>query len=137
MLIELATGSYPYGEAGKEIGTLTPLELAQCIVHEAPPKLSAEHFRPDLVDLVARCLMPQPEHRPTPDGLMEHPYFRAYAAIGDADPDLIAWISGVIAERRTRHAAAAAVAAAAAAAASQFSPPPGSSPEPGSAFMYM
>ena len=69
---------------------------------------------------------------------MEHPYFLAYAAIGDNDPALIAWILSVIEERRARHAAAATVAqaAAAAAAAGPFSPPPGSSPEPGSVFMY-
>ena len=118
-LVELALGRYPYGDPTKDVNLLTPLELAQYIVHEAPPRLAAGTFRPELIDLCARCMMPQPEHRPTPEGLATHPYFLMYAAIGDGDPELVTWIRSVVQERRAKQAGGAAAAAAAAQAQAQ------------------
>ena len=99
-LMELAVGRFPYPSGSNEsLRQLSPIELAQCIVNDAPPRLPDGCFRPELVDFVARCLIPQPSQRPTPNQLMTHPYFEIYARVPPGDQEIVLWIQSIIATR--------------------------------------
>ena len=168
---------------------MQPLELAQCIVHEPPPRLPADQFPAEFVDFTARCvwhsmrttpsrvhvcrrrlpsqavgvcnlhslsayldgpaggficalngcrcLVAEPSHRQSPEDLMLHPYFAAYASIEAGDPELVSLIVAVMQQREEAASQARAVNSASAAAEAASAPPAGGlvlSPEPGSTF---
>lgn len=73
MMIELATGSFPFGDSSK----MAPegiLDLLQRIVNESPPSLQPrEGISPELCDFVDRCLTKESE-RWDPQELINHPF---------------------------------------------------------------
>lgn len=72
-VMELAIGRFPFdtndSTAGDRAsaGPMGILDLLQTIVHEPAPKLpQSEAFPPILHDFIAKCLLKDPEMRPTP-----------------------------------------------------------------------
>ena len=72
-LMELAIGRFPFdasdAAAGDRAsaGPMGILDLLQQIVHEPAPRLpESDAFPPYLHDMVAKCLLKNPEERPTP-----------------------------------------------------------------------
>jgi len=71
-LMELAIGKFPFhsdsaDEAGGPQGIL---DLLQQIVHEPSPKLPQSEAFPEILhQIIAKCLMKDPVHRPTPQKL--------------------------------------------------------------------
>ncbi|WFD21302.1 mitogen-activated protein kinase kinase [Malassezia caprae] len=88
-MIELAHGSFPFAldyqddpdattravPRVQEVRSLSILELLQHIVFEPPPQLNPDpRFPPCMVDFVNRCLCKDPQLRPTPMELRQHPF---------------------------------------------------------------
>jgi mitogen-activated protein kinase kinase len=72
-IMELAVGRFPFDQNDKEAGERTSagplgiLDLLQTIVHEPAPKLpKSDAFPPILDDFIAKCLLKNPDERPTP-----------------------------------------------------------------------
>lgn len=72
-LMELAIGKFPFNNSDNDDETGGPqgiLDLLQQIVLEPAPKLpKSDAFPTILEDMIARCLMKDPEQRPTPQEL--------------------------------------------------------------------
>ncbi len=75
-LMELAIGRFPFdaseSAAGDRAsaGPMGILDLLQQIVHEPAPKLpKSDAFPPILEDMIQKCLVKEPEQRPTPEML--------------------------------------------------------------------
>ncbi|KAH3684322.1 hypothetical protein WICPIJ_004702 [Wickerhamomyces pijperi] len=67
MLIELATGDFPFGKQDTPNGIL---DLLQRIVNEEPPKLPRDKYSREMCNFVEMCLRKQTD-RPTPDELLK------------------------------------------------------------------
>ncbi|PSK58657.1 hypothetical protein B9Z65_6672 [Elsinoe australis] len=82
-LMELAIGKFPFGNGGDSDdepgGPQGILDLLQQIVLEPAPKLpKSDAFPKILEDVIAKCLMKDPEQRPTPQELYEaDPFLQA------------------------------------------------------------
>lgn len=73
-LVEMSTGVFPYpSDPSIKRGSLSPIELLQCIVNEPPPCLHSQQYGDALRDFVGKCLQKQPQDRPTPEQLSHHP----------------------------------------------------------------
>ncbi|AOA60380.1 Signal transducing MAP kinase kinase [Komagataella phaffii CBS 7435] len=74
MLIELATGKFPFGD-NSSMGPDSILDLLQRVVNEKPPSLDPEKFSSQLCDFVNLCLKKESE-RPNPIELIRHPFLK-------------------------------------------------------------
>ena len=75
-LMELAIGRFPFDSSDEAAGDRANagptgiLDLLQQIVHEPAPKLpKSDAFPTILEDMIARCLLKNPDERPTPQEL--------------------------------------------------------------------
>ncbi|CAK8680398.1 dual specificity mitogen-activated protein kinase kinase 5-like [Clavelina lepadiformis] len=74
-LCELAIGKFPYPQLQAKLAGsrgVVPMEVMQCIVNEAAPRLPTQSVSPDLCDFVQCCLQKEAENRPSPDQLCRH-----------------------------------------------------------------
>ncbi|KAJ9664262.1 MAP kinase kinase (MEK) [Coniosporium apollinis] len=106
-LMELAIGKFPFsggddrdGEAGGPQGIL---DLLQQIVGEPAPRLpKSDAFPSILEDMIAKCLLKNPNQRPTPQELYESDPF--LLAAKRTPVDLEAWaVSMMERQKRTSH----------------------------------
>jgi mitogen-activated protein kinase kinase len=81
-VMELAIGRFPFDSSDSaagdraSAGPMGILDLLQQIVHEPAPKLpKSEAFPPILDDFVAKCLLKNPDDRPTPRDLYDKDNF--------------------------------------------------------------
>ncbi|KAI9833630.1 MAG: hypothetical protein M1819_003583 [Sarea resinae] len=81
-LMELAIGRFPFDSSDSaagdraDAGPMGILDLLQQIVHEPAPKLpKSDAFPSILEDMISKCLIKQPEGRPTPQELYEEDAF--------------------------------------------------------------
>ena len=81
-VMELAIGRFPFDSSDAaagdraSAGPMGILDLLQTIVHEAAPKLpKSEAFPPILDEFVAKCLLKNPDERPTPRELYDRDLF--------------------------------------------------------------
>ncbi|KAK8190373.1 dual specificity mitogen-activated protein kinase [Phyllosticta capitalensis] len=102
-LMELAIGKFPFNNSDNDDETGGPqgiLDLLQQIVLEPAPKLpKSDAFPTILEDMIARCLMKDPEQRPTPQELYESDAF--ILAAKRTPVDLAAWAVSMM-ERQNR-----------------------------------
>ncbi|KAJ1647484.1 MAP kinase kinase (MEK) [Coemansia erecta] len=75
-LMELALGRYPLRAEGD---SMSIFEMLSYINTETLPTLSQDEFPLGLCDLVAKCLIKDPNARPTLKDLLNHPYTRECA----------------------------------------------------------
>ncbi|CAO3647222.1 unnamed protein product [Cunninghamella blakesleeana] len=73
MIIELATGKFPFPPDGD---TLSIFEMLQHIVNEPVPTLS-DKYPAQLVGFVGQCLIKDEKLRATPSDLMKHDYLKS------------------------------------------------------------
>jgi mitogen-activated protein kinase kinase len=71
-LMELAIGKHPFSAA--DGGQLPIIELLGLIVKADAPTLPPGGFSPEFEDFMAKCLIKDPEARPTPRQLLQHPF---------------------------------------------------------------
>nr|XP_019051202.1 STE/STE7 protein kinase [Kwoniella bestiolae CBS 10118]OCF30132.1 STE/STE7 protein kinase [Kwoniella bestiolae CBS 10118] len=93
-IIELAKGCYPYPP---ETYSNVFAQL-QAIVNGAPPTLPPG-YSDDANDFVAKCLMKDPNQRPTYAQLLEHPFL---VADKDAEVDMVGWVAAALDRRAAR-----------------------------------
>ncbi|ODQ77965.1 hypothetical protein BABINDRAFT_163016 [Babjeviella inositovora NRRL Y-12698] len=92
MLIELAAGSFPFGDNS----TVAPegiLDLLQSIVNEEPPTLDRTRFSAPLCDFVDCCLRKE-KQRSGPWELLDHPFLQGMSD-GVYDKEIRAWAKKV------------------------------------------
>ena len=68
-LFELAAGHFPYGQS---------IGVWRSIVLEEPPVLPSDLFSAHFVDFVSKCMKKEPQERPKPEALIDHPFLRLY-----------------------------------------------------------
>ncbi|EOD45873.1 putative map kinase kinase ste7 protein [Neofusicoccum parvum UCRNP2] len=102
-LMELAIGKFPFNNSDNDDEAGGPqgiLDLLQQIVLEPAPKLpKSDAFPSILEDMIARCLMKNPDERPTPEQLFESDPF--LLAAKRTPVDLEAWAVSMM-ERQNR-----------------------------------
>ncbi|KAI9747743.1 MAG: hypothetical protein M4579_007399 [Chaenotheca gracillima] len=84
-LMELAIGRFPFDSSDNDAGERASagptgiLDLLQAIVHEPAPKLpKSDAFPPILENMIQKCLLKDPDGRPTPQELYEkEPFLQA------------------------------------------------------------
>lgn len=87
-LMELAIGKFPFASDSEDEAAGPPgiLDLLQQIVMEAPPRLpKSDAFPAIMEDMVAKCLMKNPDERPTPQELYVGRVSRGLGRISVAD----------------------------------------------------
>lgn len=91
MLIEVATGKFPFGE--EMMGPDSILDLLQRIVNETPPSLKPEDgFSHELCSFIDLCLIKQESQRWSPHQLMNHPFL---ASVTENAPEVKRWCKNV------------------------------------------
>ncbi|WWC92181.1 uncharacterized protein L201_007135 [Kwoniella dendrophila CBS 6074] len=93
-IIELAKGCYPYPP---ETYSNVFAQL-QAIVNGAAPTLPPG-YSDDANDFVAKCLLKDPNQRPTYAQLLEHPFL---VADKDAEVDMVGWVNAALERRAAR-----------------------------------
>jgi len=88
-LMELAIGKFPMTLDSQASGIL---DLLQFIVNEPAPTLPADEFPADFNDFLAKCLIKDPQQRPSPAQLLEHHFPRR---CDTAKVDLKAWTASL------------------------------------------
>lgn len=83
MLIELATGKYPYPK------TNTYIEMVENIMTMPDPALPAKHFSEEFKDFVSHCVKKLPEQRWSVIQLAAHPWVLKYS---QHEVDISAWV---------------------------------------------
>lgn len=102
-LLELAIGRFPFDAndgAGNRASTgpLGILDLLQRIVNEPAPRLPKNKaFPPSLEKIIERCLIKDPEHRPSPQDLLSEDFMRAARS---TRVDLEAWAVSLLGDKR-------------------------------------
>lgn len=79
MLIECATGRYPYPDEGEESKELGFWEIMEYITIKPSPKLPKDEFSADFCDFVDICLRKQGGTRSSATQLLNHPWIQKYA----------------------------------------------------------
>ena len=72
LLIELATGQYPYKE------TKGFLEMLEQVKYEESPTLTGDSFSDDLIDFIDRCLKKESDERDSAVSLLAHRWILKY-----------------------------------------------------------
>lgn len=93
-VFELAAGDFPFKNIVRQPN---PAELCKAILAENPPVLSEEHFSPELVDFVTRCMQKDPGQRISHSELLMHPFLQKYT---DDGTNIIAtWVTEKLREQ--------------------------------------
>jgi len=73
ILLELASGKYPYANTGSYF------DLLGTIMDQPPPELpEGKDFSDDLASLIGLCLDKEPSMRPSARDLLQHPWFKKH-----------------------------------------------------------
>lgn len=76
ILIEAATGVYPYDESD------TVVDMVETIISSDAPKLPADKFTKEFCEFVSQCVQKKAETRLPPDILLGSPWLKKHGAIG-------------------------------------------------------
>ncbi|KAJ1437157.1 Serine/threonine-protein kinase, active site, partial [Sesbania bispinosa] len=90
MLLECATGRFPYTPPDQSEGWENMFQLIEAIVEKPSPSAPADEFSPEFCSFISACLQKNPRDRPSALDLMRHPFITMY---DDLDVDLSAYFS--------------------------------------------
>ncbi|KAF9617726.1 hypothetical protein IFM89_038226 [Coptis chinensis] len=90
VLLECATGRFPYSSPEQVEGWTNCYELMEAVVDQPPPQASAHQFSPEFCSFISACLQKDPKARQTAHELMEHRFIRMYE---DLNVDLAAYFT--------------------------------------------
>ncbi|PVZ96484.1 hypothetical protein BB558_007636 [Smittium angustum] len=88
-LMELALGYYPFRPEGENMSIF---EMLDYIANEKLPSLPVDRFLRDFVEFVDLCLIKDPEGRPTPVMLIDHPFVLRYSR---RRVDISGWLKSI------------------------------------------
>ncbi|KAG7622290.1 Protein kinase domain [Arabidopsis suecica] len=78
VVLECATGKFPYAPPNQEETWTSVFELMEAIVDQPPPALPSGNFSPELSSFISTCLQKDPNSRSSAKELMEHPFLNKY-----------------------------------------------------------
>ncbi|XP_057545388.1 mitogen-activated protein kinase kinase 2-like [Amaranthus tricolor] len=90
VVLECATGQFPYPVPGKDEGWFNMFAIMQAIMDQPPPSASSEDFSPEFCSFISSCLQKDPKARLSAQQLMEHPFLSMY---DDLHIDLASYFS--------------------------------------------
>ncbi|XP_041007499.1 mitogen-activated protein kinase kinase 2-like [Juglans microcarpa x Juglans regia] len=92
VLLECATGQFPYSPPEQGEGWVNFYELMETIVDEPPPSAPSDQFSPQFCSFISACVQKEPEARLSAHQLMAHPFITMYE---DLDVDLSSYFTSV------------------------------------------
>ncbi|RZC52812.1 hypothetical protein C5167_021240 [Papaver somniferum] len=90
VILECATGQFPYSPSAKEEGWDNCYELMEAIVDRELPYAPPEQFSPEFCSFISACLQKDPKDRLAADELMEHAFIKKYE---DKDVNLASYFA--------------------------------------------
>ncbi|CAK7352544.1 unnamed protein product [Dovyalis caffra] len=78
VLLECATGQFPFSPPVLDEGWSNVYELMEAIVDQPPPSAPADQFSPEFCSFISACVQKDPNHRQSADELMTHPFMNMY-----------------------------------------------------------
>ncbi|CAL1357516.1 unnamed protein product [Linum trigynum] len=78
VLMECATGQFPYAPPEQEEGWVNVYELMEAIVEQPPPHLPSDQFSPEFGSFISACVQKDPKYRLSALELMSHPFMNLY-----------------------------------------------------------
>ncbi|KAH9763174.1 mitogen-activated protein kinase kinase 2 [Citrus sinensis] len=85
VLLECATGQFPYSPPEQQDGWTSFYELMEAIVDQPPPSAPSDQFSPEFCSFISACVQKEPQQRLSAQELMTHPFLKMY---GDLNVDL-------------------------------------------------
>ncbi|XP_024017118.1 mitogen-activated protein kinase kinase 2 isoform X2 [Morus notabilis] len=92
VLLECATGKFPYKPPEESEGWVNFFELMDTVVSQPPPCASPDHFSPEFCSFISACVQKDPKDRQSAHQLMMHPFITMYE---DLDVDLSSYFTNV------------------------------------------
>lgn len=78
VLLECATGQFPYTPPQAGEGWVNVYELMETIVGQPPPRAPASQFSPQFCSFIEACVQKEPKDRPSANELMSHPFINMF-----------------------------------------------------------
>lgn len=78
ILLECATGKFPYSPPDQDSGWVNFYELMESIVEGEPASAPADQFTPDFCSFISACVQKDPKDRLSARELLEHPFIKMY-----------------------------------------------------------
>lgn len=85
VLLECATGQFPYSPPDQGEGWSSFYELMEAIVDQPPPSVPSDQFSPEFRSFISACVQKDPKDRQSARELLGHPFMKMYH---DLDVDL-------------------------------------------------
>ncbi|KAJ9183786.1 hypothetical protein P3X46_007596 [Hevea brasiliensis] len=78
VLLEFATGQFPYSPLEQDVGWASVYELMEAVVDQPQPCASSDQFSPEFCSFVSSCVQKDPNDRLSANELMTHPFMNMY-----------------------------------------------------------
>lgn len=92
VMLECATGQFPYSPPEEGAGWTSFYELLEAVVDQPPPCAPSDRFSPEFCSFISACIQKDPKDRRSTQILMEHPFLSMYR---DLHVDLAAYFTAV------------------------------------------
>ncbi|KAJ8766683.1 hypothetical protein K2173_004507 [Erythroxylum novogranatense] len=92
VLLESATGLFPYSPPQQDEGWHCVYDIIEAIVEKPPPSAPSGQFSPNFCSFISACLQKEPKDRRSAIELMAHPFMSMYE---DRHVDLSAYFTNV------------------------------------------
>ncbi|XP_056176881.1 mitogen-activated protein kinase kinase 2 isoform X3 [Syzygium oleosum] len=90
VLLECATGKFPYTPPDQQEGWTNFYELMEAIVDHPPPSASSDQFSSEFCSFISACVQQDPKNRWSASELMGHPFISMYE---DLNVDLASYFT--------------------------------------------
>nr|KJB65236.1 hypothetical protein B456_010G085300 [Gossypium raimondii] len=90
VLLECATGQFPYSPPDQAAGWTSFYELMDQIVEQPPPCAPSDRFSPEFCSFISACLKKDPNERKSAQELLDLPFLNMY---NDSDADLSSYFN--------------------------------------------
>ncbi|XP_077247920.1 mitogen-activated protein kinase kinase SIPKK-like [Tasmannia lanceolata] len=78
LLLECATGCFPYSPPNKKDGWINFYELLETIVEQPPPSAPSDQFSPEFGSFISACAQKDPNDRKSAQELLKYPFVSKY-----------------------------------------------------------
>ncbi|XP_043807828.1 mitogen-activated protein kinase kinase 2 isoform X2 [Manihot esculenta] len=78
VLLECATGQFPYSPPQKDEGWVNVYELMEAVVEQPQPCAPSDQFSPEFCSFISSCVQKDPKDRLSANELMTHPFVNMY-----------------------------------------------------------
>eukprot|EP00252_Welwitschia_mirabilis_P023431 TRINITY_DN6611_c0_g1_i1.p1 TRINITY_DN6611_c0_g1~~TRINITY_DN6611_c0_g1_i1.p1 ORF type:complete len:355 (-),score=65.55 TRINITY_DN6611_c0_g1_i1:84-1148(-) len=89
VLLECATGHFPYTPPEQEEGWPSFYELLEAVVEQPAPSAPQDRFAPEFCSFISACVQKDPKQRMSASNLLNHPFIKKHE---DQDVDLAGYI---------------------------------------------